>query len=106
MAERYIISAAPTLFSEGEYAGKLKGVTFTAASRTGTRQWFTKNCGQFEAEFGKIMVRGVARSLAAALLRGEDVELPGEYSEPQFERGFTFEWSPIYLVAPPQEYSY
>ena len=101
MAEIYKISAAPTLFPEGEYQGKLKSVTFTAVSANDTRQWFAKNCGQFELAFRKIMPNGLANVIAAALINGDDVELPGLYREHQFEQGFLFEWSPIYLVLPP-----
>jgi hypothetical protein len=106
MAETYRISAVPMLFSEGEYEGKLKGVTFTAISAGESREWFTRNCGQFETSFGRIMQHNLAGALAAALMHGDAIELPGEYHATQFERGFMYEWSPVYFVLPPREYSF
>jgi hypothetical protein len=101
MAETYKISAAPTLYPEGEYQGKLKSVIFKAVSASDTRQWFAKNCGQFEPAFRKIMPSGLASVIVAALMHGDDIELPGHYYGHQFEQGFLFEWSPVYLVLPP-----
>jgi hypothetical protein len=102
MAETYKISAVPVLYSTGDFKGKLKGVSFTAASPMDTKEWFGANCGQFELAFSKIMPRSLAQAIVASLMHGDDVELPGLYYEYQFERGFLFEWSPVYLVAPPQ----
>ena len=101
MPGTYKITAVPTLFCEGKFAGQLKSVTFTAVSPTDTRQWPAKNCGQFETAFSKIMPRSVARGLVTALTRGATVELPGFYQENQFDQGFLFEWSPVHLVLPP-----
>jgi hypothetical protein len=101
MPGTYRISAKPLLHSEGEYKGKLKRVIFTAASPAGTREWFANNCGQFETALSRIMPASVARVTLAALMQGNDVELPGMYKEEEFERGFLFEWSPVYLVVPP-----
>ena len=104
MAERYKLSAIPELFTEGEYEGKLRGATFTASSTTnGTEPivWFTRNRGQFESAFSKIMNSDLAEAIHAALLHGNQVEFPGLYEECQFARGFMFEWSPIYFVTPP-----
>jgi hypothetical protein len=100
MAATYRISAVPTQFTGGEYKGKLKSITFTATSPNDTREWYAKNCGQFEAAFARIMPRNLARIIIAALANGDSVELPGLYEEEQFERGFLFEWSPIYFVIP------
>ena len=97
MAEGYRISAAPKV--EG---GKLKGATFTAESRYEKREWFTRDCGQFEVVFGRLMPENVARMIVAALEHGDAVEFPGLYEEEQFERGFCFEWSPVHFVLPPQ----
>jgi len=108
MAERYKLSAIPELFTEGEYKGKLRGVTFTAiATRDETDPivWFTRNRGQFESAFGKIMNSDLAEAIHAALMQGRQVEFPGLYEECQFARGFMFEWSPIYFVTPPM-YAY
>ena len=101
MAEQFKISATPTLYSAGEYQGKLKSLTFTAVSENTTRQWFAKNCGHFEAAFSKIMPAGVAAVLVESLMHGDAVEFPGIYFEYQFAQGFLFEWSPVYLVLPP-----
>lgn len=101
MAELFRITAVPTLYNQGEYAGKLKSVTFTAVSATETRQWFARNCGQFESAFTRIMPAAEASALVAALLRGEAAELPGAYQKHQFDSGFLYEWTPIYLVLPP-----
>ena len=102
MAGTYRISAVPVLHTEGNFKGKLKGVSFTAASPSDTKEWFANNCGQFELVFSKIMPRSLAHIIVAALMHGDDAELPGLYDEVQFERGFLFEWSPVHLVAPPQ----
>jgi len=102
MAETYKISAVPVLFPEGEFAGKLKGVTFRAVSATESRHWFTRNCGQFETAVSRIMHPSMARVMVATLTHGNHVELPGEYQEAQFERGFLLEWTPVHLVLPPQ----
>jgi hypothetical protein len=102
MAETYKIAAVPSLYTEGEHQGKLKGVTFTATSTCDTVQWFTKNCGQFETAFSKIVAPGLAKLIAVSLKQGDEVEFPGRYREEQFAQGFMFEWSPVYLVAPPQ----
>ena len=103
MAELFRLSASPELFTEGEYKGKLKGVNFTATSAdsTSTVEWFTRNRGQFEKAFSKIMDSDIARLLHASLIQGDRVEFPGVYQEFQFARGFMFEWSPIYFVSPP-----
>src|SRR4051812_28570214 len=98
----YRISAVPVLHTEGEYHGKLKRVIFTASSETDTREWFANNCGQFESAFSRIMPAGMARIILSSLLEGDQVELPGLYREEQFARGFLYEWSPVYFVAPPQ----
>jgi hypothetical protein len=102
MAETYKITAVPSLYTEGEHQGKLKGVTFTATSESDTMEWFSKNCGQFESAFAKIVAPGMARPIIVSLMQGDQVEFPGRYREEEFARGFMFEWSPVYLVAPPQ----
>jgi hypothetical protein len=99
--ERYKITATPSFYTEGEYEGKLKSVTFTAISENDTRQWFAKNCGHFEKAFLRIMSPSLAKVMVDALTEGDEVELPGYYLEYQFEQGFLFEWSPVYLVLPP-----
>lgn len=101
MTGMYKISAAPLLYPKGEFKGKLDGVTFTASSPIDSRQWFANNCGQFELAFSRIMPGSLARAIVAALMRGDEVELPGIYDEVHFERGFLFEWSPIHFVLPP-----
>jgi hypothetical protein len=100
MAETFHISAAPSFFTEGEHRGKLKGVTFTATSATESRYWFTRNRGHFDQAFGKIMELSLAKAIVTSLFRGNEVQFPGSYSESHFERGFMFEWSPIYFVLP------
>jgi len=102
MAGTYRISAVPVLYTEGDFRGKLQGVCFTAASPTDKKEWFANNCGQFELVFGKIMPRNLANVIVASLAHGDEVELPGLYDESEFERGFLFEWTPVYLVVPPQ----
>jgi len=89
------------LFSEGEHQGSLSGVTFTAASSTDTRVWFAINCGQFEGAFIRLMPRSRVKMILAALVEGEEIELPGLYQEEQFDCGFRYEWSPVHLVVPP-----
>jgi hypothetical protein len=101
MAEQFKITATPTLYSTGEYQGKLKNVTFTAVSQNDTRQWPAKNCGHFETAFTKIMPAGIAALLVESLMHGDEIEFPGTYFEYQFTQGFLFEWSPVYLVLPP-----
>jgi hypothetical protein len=96
-AAGYRISAAPKV--EG---GRLKGVTFTAESRWERREWFTRECGQFETVFARLMPENMARLIMEALEAGDAVEFPGTYEEEQFERGFSFEWSPVHLVVPPR----
>jgi len=96
-AAGYRISAAPKV-----ERGKLKGVTFTAESRWEKREWFTRECGQFEAVFARLMPEEMARVIVAALEAGETVAFPDMYEEEQFERGFSFEWSPVHFVLPPQ----
>jgi hypothetical protein len=71
----YRISAAPLFFSHGERQGQLKGIIFTARSADGTRQWFTGNHGQFEADFSKLMPRELAQERVTALLQGREVQL-------------------------------
>jgi hypothetical protein len=101
MVESYKISATPSLYSEGEYKGKLKSITFTAVSQNDTRQWYARNCGHFEAAFSKIMPASVAKELVTRLTQGDNVEFPGAYPEHEFAQGFLFEWSPVHLVLPP-----
>jgi hypothetical protein len=104
MTERYKLSASPELFTEGEYRGKLRSVIFTATSsrdETDTIEWFTRNRGQFETAFSKILDSDLAHAIHLSLMLGEKVEFPGLYEECQFARGFMFEWSPIYFVTPP-----
>jgi hypothetical protein len=101
MTELYRISATPSLYSAGEYQGKLKSVTFTAVSQNDSRQWFAKNCGQFETAFSKIMPANLAGVLVKSLMLGDEVEFPGVYQDHEFAQGFLFEWSPVYLVLPP-----
>ena len=101
MAELYTITASPSLYSNGEYQGKLKSVTFHAVAPNDTRQWFAKNCGHFANAFQRIMPAHLAVDLVASLMRGHEVQFPGEYLDYQFAQGFLFEWSPVYLVLPP-----
>lgn len=102
MAESYKITATPLLHTEGNFKGKLKGVSFTAVSPTNTVEWFANNCGQFELEFSKLMPRSLAHVIVASLVHGDDVELPGAYDGAHFEHGFLFQWSPVHFVTPPQ----
>ncbi len=102
MAGSYRISATPLLHSAGNFKGKLKGVSFTAASPAQTHEWYSNNCGQFELVFSRIMPASLARVMVAALMHGDDVEFPSLYDESQFEGGFLFEWSPVHFVRPPQ----
>jgi hypothetical protein len=101
MAGTYRISATPLLHTEGNFRGKLKGVSFIAASPKQTHEWYSNNCGQFELAFSKIMPLSLARVIVASLMHGDDVEFPGLYEEEAFEQGFLFEWSPMHLVVPP-----
>ena len=103
MAELFRLYAAPELFIDGEYKGKLKGVNFTATSadNTSTVEWFARNRGQLEKAFSKIMHPDIARLMHLSLTQGHGVEFPGVYQEFEFARGFMFEWSPIYFVTPP-----
>jgi hypothetical protein len=102
MAGTYRISATPLLHAVGPFKGKLKGVSFTAASPAQTHEWYSNNCGQFELAFSKIMPASLARIIVASLMHGDDVEFPGLYQEAEFECGFLFEWSPVHLVVPPR----
>jgi hypothetical protein len=102
MAGTFKISAIPVLHSQGAFKGKLKGVSFTAVSPTNTVEWFANNCGQFELEFSKLMPRGLAHIIVAALLHGDDVELPGWYDGANFEHGFLFQWTPMHFADPTQ----
>ena len=106
MHGNYRISATPLLFAEGSFKGKLKGVSFTAASGDDTKEWFANNCGQFELAFSRIMPRKLAQALVAALVHGDDVELPGLYGLAEFESGFVFEWSPVHFVVSPERYAH
>jgi hypothetical protein len=102
MAGTYRISATPLLHTEGAFKGKLKGVSFIAASPNQTHEWFSNNCGQFELAFSRIMPASLARLIVASLMHGDDVEFPGLYVEEEFEQGFLFEWSPVHLIVPPR----
>jgi hypothetical protein len=110
MAETYIIAAAPMLFTEGQHSGRLNGVTFTATSATGKIEWFTIDCGHFEDAFTRLMTRGRARALVAALMEGDTIQLPGQYTEDQFERRFNYEWKAPHFVRsasePQSDYAY
>ena len=110
MAESYRISAVPLLYTEGEHRGRLNGVTFTATSATDKIEWFTIDCGHFEDAFTRVLSRSRARSIVAALMEGDALELPGAYRKEQFERRFTYEWQAPHFVRPrssqQEEYSY
>ncbi|SRR5258708_7970695 len=92
----YTLTATPSIFLEGQFIGKMKNVTFVARCSTDTQQWLTVNCGQFEKAFVKIMSPGDAKSLVAALIRGEDIEFPGLFMEQQFVSHFVYEHSGVY----------
>jgi hypothetical protein len=100
MSATYKISAIPELYTEGEYKGKLRGVTFTASSPHDTMEWFTRNCGQFETAFARIMAPELAKVMVTSLMHNDAIDFPALYHKQQFARGFMFEWSPVYLVAP------
>ena len=102
MAGTYKISATPLLHADGNFKGKLKGVSFIAASPMQTHEWYSNNCGQFELMFSRIMPASLARVIVASLMHGDEVEFPGFYVEEAFERGFLFEWSPVHLVLSPR----
>jgi hypothetical protein len=102
MAGTYKISAIPLLYTRGTFEGKLQGASFTAVSPSDTKEWFTNNCGQFELEFSKLMPMPVARAMVAALMHGDEVELPGFYEEERFERGFIFEWPMAHFMTASQ----
>ena len=104
MTEAYKLAAKPFLFPEGEFQGNLKGVTFVVTSPSDTKQWFTINCGQFSGCFGKLMPllpRQLVKEIVAALINGDEVEFPSLYQEPQFDRGFAYETSPVHFELPP-----
>ena len=105
MAANYKISAEPTFYTDGPYAGKLKSVIFRAVSPTSTREWFAKNCGQFESAFARIMPASLAEIILSSLNHGDQVDFPGLYEESEFEQGFLFEWTPVYLIAPPTPFA-
>jgi hypothetical protein len=108
MAGTFKISAIPVLHSQGAFKGKLKGVSFMAVSPANTVEWFANNCGQFELEFSKLMPRSLAHIFVAALMHGDDVELPGWYDKKYFEHGFLFQWTTIQPAEPSyyaQEYA-
>ncbi len=100
MAGTYRIAAQPILDTEDNFAGQLKGITFTATSATDTREWYTPNCSQFVAAFSKLMPRTLATLIVASLMHGDQIELPGLFREDQFESDFRFEWSPVHFVVP------
>jgi hypothetical protein len=102
MAATFRITAIPSLYTQGEHQGKLRGVTFTASSPFDTREWFSKNCGQFQEAFARIVDPGMATIIASSLAHGDAAEFPGLFAEHQFDRGFMLEWSPIYFVSPPR----
>jgi len=103
MAGTYRIAAQPILDTEGNFAGQLKGITFTATSATDTREWYTPNRSQFVAAFSKLMPRTLATLIVASLMHGDEVELPGLFREEQFEGDFRFQWSPVHFVVPPTQ---
>jgi hypothetical protein len=95
MIGTYKLSAKPSLFSEGEFKGELRGVAFIATSSTETMEWFTINCGQFERAFSMLMPHKFATEMVVTLTRGEDIEFPGLYEQEQFGCGFNYEWLPV-----------
>jgi hypothetical protein len=101
MKETYNLAAIPFLFSDGEFKGHLKGVTFIATSTTDTKQWFTINCGQFETAFCKLIPSTLAKEIIAVLIRGDGIEFPGLYQKEQFDHGFNYEWSPVHFERAP-----
>ena len=103
MAGTYRIAAQPLLGTEGDFAGQLKGITFTATSATDTREWYTPNRSQFVAAFSKLMPRSLATVVVASLMHGDQIELPGLFREDQFESDFCFEWSPVHFLIPPAQ---
>ena len=92
---RYMLSAKPSLISEGEFKGELRGVAFIATCSTKTMQWFTINCGQFERAFSKLIPHRLAKEVVDTLTRGEDIKFPGLYEQEQFGGGFHYEWPPV-----------
>jgi len=94
--ETYKLIAKPSPISEGRFKGELRSVAFTATSATETVRWSVINCGQFERAFSKIISRGLAAEMVDALVRGEDIEFPGEYQRTQFDGGFHYEWAPVF----------
>ena len=90
MPEAYKLAASPILFSEGQFKGKLKGVAFTATSTRDTKRWRTVNCGQFPMCVNNLVPDGSADAMVAALVRGDDVEFPGQYQEEELKCGFTY----------------
>ena len=96
MAGGYRIAAKPEMKD-----GRLVAVEFTAESTNDHREWYTRNFGQFAVVFCRVMPRQVAQVMAGALERGDAVELPGRYSEEEFDREFSFEWSPVHFLRPP-----
>jgi hypothetical protein len=88
MSEKYSITAKPVLYAEGEYQGKLKGIT--------------KNCGHFEHAFTRLLPPDQATSILHSLTHGQEVTFPGDYEVHQFADGFMFEWTPLYFVHPPR----
>ena len=101
MAETYNLAATPFLFPEGEFKGRLKGVSFRATSATGTKNWFAINCGQFPRVFRKLIPSESADEIMIALMQGEGTEFPGLYQMEQFDHGFHYEWSPVYFEVDP-----
>lgn len=100
MTEMYKLSATPSLITDGEFEGELKGIWFLATSPTDSKQWFAINCGQFAEAFSKLVSHRRAAEIVAALTQGDNIEFPGLYREQQLDGGFHNEWSPLYFVPP------
>jgi hypothetical protein len=94
----YKLSATPSLVSEGQFRGELRGVEFLAVSSIETVQWFAINGGQFQTAFAKLIPYRLAEEIVEALARGQEVEFPGLYRREQFGSGFHSEYSPPFSL--------
>ena len=88
MREPFVLTAFPTLLSEGEFKGHLEFVTFIATDGFITEKWTSVNVGTYAEDFSKIVSPLEAHYILQLLSKGETVVFPGFWALEEIKHKF------------------
>jgi hypothetical protein len=82
-SEAFTVRANPVLHDDGEQAGKLDYVRFTADSRSGTHKEWRLEAAHLDKTLRILESSGMRYQLLSQIQSGARVDLPGTYTQTQ-----------------------